>query len=40
MAEAKTILNYHGQKQTNEQCLTTTHARAKIIKTGPISMKQ
>jgi len=29
MAKTQTMLNHHGQKQTNEQCLTTTHGRSK-----------
>jgi len=28
MREVKTILNHHEQKQTNEQCLTTTHGKS------------
>ena len=39
MTEAKTILDHHGQKQTNEQCLTTTHGRSYNHQNKPQRLK-
>ena len=39
MVKAKTTLNHHGQKQTNEQCLITTYDRSYNHKNKPKRLK-